>query len=288
MAITETRGLLVPGPRVIPRRFGLFSVTGVSNPADPHWQAGAEFEDALCVGVDTTLPVCGVVSPPYNKTPEGGPEFRMTDPFTVYGSYECSTGGRSAQDAFDIARRRLDAWQEYGVESVLWTGTTAAGDVHPSLSDGDGAAFVATDVTPAAGAADAVSAMALLEGALADCTPGAGVIHVPYEAIPALKASALIIREGDSITTTTGQLVVAGAGYPVTGPAADVPAAGEVWIFGTGPVLVLGSDVFLTPDTLAAAVDRSINDVTVYAERTFAVGISCCLIAVLMNISGGA
>jgi hypothetical protein len=253
---------------------------------DPHWQAGLEWEDTLCEDVDATLPDCGDVSPTPVKAPAGGPSFRVSDPFTIYGSYTCSTGGRRASDAFDIARARLLANEDRGVERVFWTGDATAGDVTPSLADGDPVAGITpTDLTPGGGAANAGVALGLLEGAMAGCVPGAGVVHVPFKAASVLASKYLVLDEGGRMMTQAGQTVVMGAGYPGTGPANASVAADEAWLFGTGQVKVWKGDVFMTPDLFPQAMDRTLNDVTVFAERTYAVAFSCCLFAVRMTLS---
>lgn len=289
MAITGLRGLLLPGPVAVPSRYGLLSVIRATNPGDPHWQAGVEWEDTLCAPASSTLPDCGFESPGIPaKTPESGPDFRKADPFTVIGSYDCSTGGRTAQSAFDIARARLLAWEEHEVEAIFWTGDTDAGAVVPSLSEGDTAAGITpTDITPVGGALDAPYAIGALEAAMATCVPGLGVIHIPAQAVASLKWHSLIERDSDIYRTPMGHAAVLGSGYPGTGPAGDVPAAGEAWIFGTGPMVAWQGEVFLTPELVAAAVDRTLNDITVYAERTYAVGFSCCLFATRVVLPGG-
>lgn len=285
MAITAPRGLLVPGPQARPSRHGLFSVAQMGDTSDGHWQAGLEFEDPLCGDVSSTMPHCGDSSPlPADKIPEPGPLFRTLDPFTLIGSYNCSAGGRRSQDAFDIARDRLIAREEQGVERVFWTGITVDGTVSSSLADGDDEISV-TDVTGGGGALDPVTALDMLEEAMGSCVAGQGVVHVPYRAASTLASQFLVARDGDGMFTHTGQPVVFGAGYPGTGPANGAVATGEAWLFGTGQVMVWQGDTFLTPPNLAEAVDRTINDVTVFAERTYAVGFSCCLFAVKMFLT---
>jgi len=284
MAITP-RGLLVPGPQARPSRYGLFSVAQQGNTSDGHWQAGLEFEDILCGDIGSTLPHCGDPSPdPAAKEAEPGPLVRNVDPFTLFGSYTCSTGGRRAQDAFDIARARLAAREEQGAERALWTGITPDGLLSSSLAYGDDELSV-DDLTGVGGAYDPITALDVLEEAMGTCVAGAGVIHVPYRAASTLASQNLVVRDGDGMYTHTGQSVVFGAGYPGTGPSNSPVSDGEAWLFGTGQVMLWRGDAFLTPATLGEAMDRTINDVTVYAERTYAVGFSCCLFAVRMFLS---
>jgi hypothetical protein len=285
MAITPN-GLWVQGPRVRPARYGLFSVAQPGDTSDPHWMAGVSFEDTLCADIASTTAHCGDTSPmPGPKDIDGGPLFRLVDPFTVYGSYACGTGGRKASDAFAIASARLAAREELGVERVFWTGVTNDEVLGSSLADGDAAAGLSVVDLTGASTLDPVTALDLLEEAMGACIPGAGVIHVPLRAASSLASQFLVVRDGDSIYTHTGQSVVFGSGYPGTGPANVAVAANEAWLFGTGQIMVWRGDTFLTPELPAQAVDKTLNDITVFAERTYAVGFSCCIFAVRMFLS---
>jgi hypothetical protein len=168
---------------------------------------------------------------------------------------------------------------------VLWTGVTNDEELGSSLAGGDAeAGITVTDLTGAT-ALDPVSAVALLEEALAGCVPGAGVIHAPTLAAAPLGSQALLVTGPDGAYTRAGNQVVIGSGYPGTGPANAAVADGEVWLFGTGQVMVWRGDTFLTPPDLAASVDKVLNDQVVFAERSYAVGFSCCLFAVRMFLS---
>lgn len=276
------RGVLLPGPVIEPTRYGLLSVVqGPYEFPSPEAEGGVEWEDALCGDVFTTLPGCGLDSTPPVKSLTGGPTFEDADPFTIYATYDCSTGGRRTQDAFDIARARLLANEGKGVERVFWTGVTNAGTILPSLAGGNANGDIpVVDLTPAGGALCPIDAVAALESNLADCSPGLGVIHANYGLATYLFAENLVINDNGQLRSGTGQRFAFGAGYPGTGPAGNTPAAGETWMFATGPVIAWRGDVFMTPDEVGAAVDRSINQITVFAERTWAVGFSCCLFAV--------
>jgi hypothetical protein len=202
----------------------------------------------------------------------------------LYGSYNCPPVGRSANDAFRIATQRLRIHEGRELERVFWTGVTDSGeDINPSLAFGNsecGSAAVIVgegELSPTAG-------LAVLESALVDCAPGGGVIHANYGLAAYFAAAHLIYRDGDTWFTVTGQRIAFGAGYPGSGPDNVAAAAGTSWLFATGPVGIWRSDIFLTPERLDQAVDRDINDVTVFAERTYAVGWSCCLFATLVTL----
>lgn len=285
MAITP-QGLWLPGPRAVPARYGLFSVAQPGDTSDPHWQAGISWEDTLCADVASTTAHCGDASDePSPKDTDGGPTFHLADPFTIYGSYDCSTGGRRSGDAFAIAAARLAAREELGVERAFWTGVTNDEVLGSSLADGDVAAGITvTDLTGGA-TLDPVTALDLLEEAMGTCVPGQGVIHAPLRASATLGSQFLVVESLGGATTHLGNPVVFGAGYPGTGPANVAVAADEAWLFGTGQVMVWQGESFMTPPDLAAAVDKVLNNVTVFSEKTYAVGFSCCVFAVRMFLS---
>src|SRR5438477_802080 len=139
--LSAPTGFLVPPPTPVPTKYGLISAAQISDSIDPHWQTGVTWENLYCVNTDTTLPDCPAGTQPVKHTTRGL-TFGASDPFTVYGHYKCSVGGRPAQEAFDIARTRLIANEAKSVESTFWTGTTDVGLVHPSLAFGDPASGV--------------------------------------------------------------------------------------------------------------------------------------------------
>jgi len=282
-------GPLVRGPRsTATRRSGLFSVAPPQTPGDPHWMVGGvNWEDFLCTEIESFLDVC----PPttgFTKPRDRNFNFCHADPFNVIGSFDCSVGGRVRQykagEAFEIARQRLLRWQEHKVEEVFWTGLTTSGAVNPSLQGGNDECDIdVIDLTPGGGELDPVGSLAALEEALTDIVP-MGVIHVPFGLATYLKRFNLIEVENGVAYTVTGTPVVIGAGYPGSGPANVAAGAGTTWMFATGPVAVWESSVALVPDDLSQSIDRSINDITVYAEKYFAVGYSCTSLAINVEL----
>ena len=285
-------GPLVRGPRPEEsRRFGLLDVVTPQGVEDQHWMVGGiNWEDFLCENnvqsfLDVCPPTTGFTKPKSRET-----NFCHADPFQVIESFDCSVGGRARQytagEAFEIARQRLLTWEEYSVEQTFWTGIAANGVVNPSLAFGNEECDIAPfDLTPLAGAVNPVAAIATLEDVMADILPNGGLIHVPYGLAAYLENFRLMEREGNRMYTPTGNGYVLGAGYPGTGPANVVADPGETWIFATGPVGVWRSDLYQTPTDLSESIDRSINDVTVYAERYYAVGFSCAVLAINVTLS---
>lgn len=283
-------GVEVNGPLVVPRTIGLFTVANVSTPADSHWEvAGVTWDDELCTQAFSTISLC----PPDDedldpKVADRSFSFCCADPFIVYGSYDCPPVGRSANEAFDVATRRLLALEERAVEAAFWLGVTSDGEaISPSLNLGNATCEIdPDDLTPTGGAVSPVAGIATLESVLADCVPGVGVIHANYGLAAYLANADLLLQDERGYHTPTGQRIALGAGYDGSvGPGGVVAGAGETWVFATGPVAVWRSDIFLTPPRLDEAVDRSLNNVRVYAERVYSVGFSCCLSAIRISLT---
>ena len=281
------RGILIKLPRcTVPSPYGILSAIDTVTPGDGHWQAsGIEWEDFLCSpGVTGFIDEC----PPatgFTKPAERNAQFCQADPFVAVGSYECPPVGRPAGEAFEIARQRLLAWEQRTVEEVLWTGQSANGPVNPSFAFGNEACGIEpVDIVPG-GSVDAVTAIAVLENALGDVLPCGGVIHVPYAYAAYLIDHRLLIERDGAWYTPTGYLVVLGQGYPGSGPGNVAAAPGTTWLFGTGPLILAKSNMIMVPEEVKEGVNRQINDITVRAERFYAVGFSCALFAVRANLS---
>jgi len=270
------RGFLVPAP-ALPSSpcHGLFEVVEPRTITDPHWQSGGiEWEDFLC-----SPSVSGFVAecPPATFTKDAEREFNFchADPFVVYGSFECATGGRPVREGFDISKDRLLAWEQWEVERIAWTGTTANGDVNPSFQTGNDTCGIVPVVLSSAGPLAACEAIAAMEEFLADLVPCGGIIHASVRMAAVLASHSLMVKEGDRFFTLAGTPIVFGAGYPGTGPGGAAPTAGATWMVATGPMVVVRGDVMMVPDKTSEAINRSINQIEVRAERYYSVGWSC-------------
>lgn len=280
-------GLLVPGPKNSPNRYGLLTVTEPITPEDDHWEGGITWDDDLCSVVHSSTDTCPI--PVTGFTPKiTDRDFQSccADPFLVYATYDCPPVGNTAEEAFLIAKKRLSAREDREVERVFWSGIAEDGSsVNPSLAFGNSeCGSTPIDLTASAGPVGVVGSMAVLESALGDCAPGTGVIHANFGLASYLAANFLINQQGDQWYTVTGQRLAIGAGYPGTGPE-NIPASpGTTWIFATGPVIVYRSEVFLTPERYKEAFNAKLNSVQVYAERVYAVGWTCCLFAIQVSL----
>jgi hypothetical protein len=201
------------------------------------------------------------------------------NPYVVLAYDECSLLSSFARDYIGRATRLLDAALPKAVEVEFESGTLAQAKSWPNLYLRKAGV---TNLTPASGGA-AVSigrAFALLEQALADCGfGGQGVIHCTRGVLPDLVSTGLR-RDGNLIRTLYDTLVVPGVGYsgaaPLDATGTQDLAAGEVYLYATGPVDFRQTTVTPFPDwpqgangsVPAAAINKNLNTVRLWAART--------------------
>lgn len=187
-------------------------------------------------------------------------------PVWLYAGDECTAAGYAQRDFLGRARRQLAATESYQLANELWTGTAVADN--RSLA-GDAAE---SDTVTTAASSEA-NAMGCLEAGLANALFGQqGMVHVTPQLLVHLVGQQLVLRSGTTWVTPMGHIVVADAGYDGSGPG-GVAAAASQWAYATPMVQVRLGPVMTTPDNLddargmAVALDRSINDVVVWAGR---------------------
>lgn len=264
---------------------GLWDNVQTPSPDSVHWQQGVAWAERCPTG-DTTydecLAVTGTGSPPEPppKTPNVEQTYRGATPFTVIAEFECTPIGLG--DAQTIAQDALDRIEQHQLENAFWTGQAADQNVvFPHLGADtevvDGDVVLQPTATPVVTGADVAAALGALEQELADCYKGQGLIHVPRSALPTLAAWNLVRDDGGRLVTANGNLVVAGGGYPGTGPDGAAAAAGTTWIYATGAAFGYRSNVYFTQ--VRDSLDRSTNTLRMQAERTYLIGFECCLLA---------
>ena len=138
--------------------------------------------------------------------------------------------------------------------------------------------MAATQVTGVA--LNVVDALGALEGALAACYNGVGVIHVPQALAPVMAGLGLLLRDGMRYRTHNGNLVALGAGYPGTSPSGTAPTAlTNSWMYATGSIIVYRSAPRLFSVNNATFV-RRVNTIKAIAERSFSFGCGFCVLAI--------
>lgn len=298
--------LYVEPPTFTPTPYGLTSVVDFRPDGDPHWQAGVNWVDT-CGGSGTFSDYCLTSAPAVTGSGQVVPKAATTSrsqwgaiPFTVQVEIDCSPPD-FFENADAIISAALARYESYEVERTFWTGNVftkngAGGVVNgvlPHLASNaqivDSATGTETRIilqqaaTVVTGTAvNVVTALGLIEGALATCLNGTGIIHVPQSVSPVMAGLGLIRQSGQQFRTINGNLVAIGAGYPGTAPDGSAPGLGAGWIYATGPIFAYrGTPRLLTKD--GAAIDRSTNTMKAIVERNWLLGYDCCLFAVKVN-----
>lgn len=275
----------VQGPACVPSRFGLFSVAEIEDRADGKWLMGFHHEELSCARVETRRLDCTPTNEPKTLDDDDrGVDFPESDPFVMIAPYECAVGGSlPLSTAWDRAGARLDQSEARDLERIFWTGRDEADNVVRGTLGGDDA----VDITPGTEAVSITDGLALLESWAGENISCAPVIHAARGISTYMAERGLIAREGLNLYADgTGSRIAVGGGYLVSGPNNAAALDGEGWLFASGSIRILRGPKFFTPGAgeEAQAVDRQVNDITVYAERTYGIERACGLAAIRVKI----
>lgn len=278
-------GVLVPAPKCKPAMFGLLAVSEiVPAPDDEHWQGGIEYDLPTCADMFVISSDC-LVQDIEKPTEDGSLSTADGVPFTMVAAYKCATVGRIPDEAWEHAKDRLDRGEARTLERAFWTGVDVEGN--PLEQSLNGNADV-VDLTPVGGAVSVTDGLAMLEGWAGINMPCSPVVHASRGIGVYLAERGLTeIYDGELISKGTGTLVSIGGGYLSTGPGGVVPDDGEAWFYITGGIRIIRGETFYTPPRgqLGSAVDRLQNDITIFAERTYAIEQDCVSAAVLVSLA---
>lgn len=236
--------------------YSLLKTDGVlKDPGDAHWLSGAAVYpypedlpglfDPCSTGTNRTKDEGSGVESPYFAS------------FVVYLPITCSAMSMGDPEEFrGRAEIALEAVESYAVEQQLSRGLGVF--TNPYFADAahtlTGAG--ATAVTPAV-------ALSYLEEVIG-LTGKQGMIHATPPVVSQwFDQNRAFTR---SLITANGTRVVSGGGYTAATPSGRTPAAaGESWVYATGPVEVRHAPMNLLD--ISEVLDRSNNDVTFRAER---------------------
>lgn len=302
--MTTNARLHVDPPTFVSSPYGLLSVADIRTEPDPHWQAGVSWED-ICGGSGTTVDYCitsatvvtGAGSVPAKAATTGRTLYGAT-PFTVYVEVDCSPID-FMENRDRIMTNALARYESFQVERTFWTGTAldrnnqnglanavlphlAANSAVNEVSLGRTTVLQMAATTVTGTALNVVDALGALEGALAACLNGTGIIHVPQALAPTI--ALLLKQQGGRLVTPNGNNVAIGAGYPGTSPTGAAPPLGTSWMYATGPVFAYRgvAKMYAAPNQ---SLDRNVNTVKAIIERTYVLGFDCCLFAQPVNTS---
>jgi hypothetical protein len=162
-------------------------------------------------------------------------------------------------------RRAVDATESFAIARELWQGdiTRAAVDA----GDADAANLSLVDGPTVLNGGTPVKvhrALGMIEQALGEALRGQrAYVHLSRET---LSLFGYLQAAGNLLTSWSGNLIVADAGYPGTAPIGEADADGIAWIYGTGPVVVRRSALFADGDEVAS-LDTATNTYTRRASK---------------------
>lgn len=267
---------------------------GATSEAD-RWGRGVTWTPEGCGGGGVVAANCAGIS---GREPTDRTGRTIADPFYVWASDECDSGGYAARDWQGRARRQLESTQSFQVARELWTGTLTRAELAATHTD-QASPFLADSAQVITTKLAAARAIGVAEAEAMACSKGRRLmIHAPVPVLQsAIDAGAgYIARDtGGVLTTAMGNIVVADAGYPGTGPLgptfANSPDNTTQWIYATGLVQVRLAAIEMLPGSLedargvAEALDRGTNDITVWAQRLALYQLDpCCRIAVATDV----
>lgn len=277
-----------PGTHGAPEQSGSEPGGGLeSMNAMPRWANGITWEGDPC-GDDGGLfdPCEGGTK---TITDSGGPvEFA---PVTAQSAVACTALTRGGIPDSDVARARalLNVEQHRFIGNEVWRGTLAQAANLPNvwLSDSDGLCQIASGV-----AVSVLDGLAALEEALyglgdCACVPavGQGMIHADPYTVSLWEASWTIIEIAPGLLRTRlGTIVVTGPGYDGSAPNGTIGDTTR-WAYAT-PLVFGGLTQPKVLDPVFREMDRTNNQVPVYAERTIVFGWDpCCRVGVNIDLT---
>lgn len=275
MALDVNALVSIPAPDPGPLRYGLFAAANGPTPfPDDHAREFGMRYDMLGCGDAHGYEIVCAPGSLAEKDFDPNTAEQSVLPFITYATVECGPLGYGAEYLTRKTIRRLVANEQEIVENALWTG--AFGNV-PSL-EGVGAVNLGA-------AADITEGVSILEEWASEEYGYVPVIHAESRVAAYAAEAHLVDRRAPRLYTPLGSIWSFGGGYPGTGPAGEVPAAGATWLFVTGQVyLWRNTEIFVPP--VLEVMNRTTNTMRVLAEREWAVSYDCVVAAVEVTLEG--
>lgn len=185
--------------------------------------------------------------------------------FGAYGGTTCRIVGNDVNEAKTQARNAFDLGESTAVEAAFMA-TRFKVAATENVVNGVKKWTDPVDITPAAGAVKPKVGIAYLEAWMARRYVGLPAIHLPTIIASLVMGLDGVALEETRLRTKLGSMVINGVGYdePNTSPAGVGNAAGERWIYATGPLTVQRG-----PVQQIEALDRGNNDYVRLIERAY-------------------
>lgn len=258
----------VPGPRPWATALTTYvSAVGAAFDTGPNgaqrWLGGIKFFPFGCQVLtgDTVEDFCDTIEPwePNLLLPEDDDDSCVVfEPFVINTIIENAplTGLSDAE---------LDTYA--GLYSALARSLILAREVQTGSLTADNPSLVGEADTVTGVDTTAIGALAAVEDALGTkLSGGVGMIHMTPGMLTILNSGGGLQFDGTSYRTATGHLVVADAGYVNAAPSTGAVAAGDAWIYGSGPVFAKLGPV-TTFGATGERFDRVHNKVTLRIEQ---------------------
>jgi hypothetical protein len=188
------------------------------------------------------------------------------EPIEYQFEHAChSRFGLPEQQVDDQLRRAVDATESFAIARELWAGDLTHAAVAAGDTDAANLSLVDDPVILNAGAPVKVHrALGIVEQALGEALRGErAYVHLSRET---LALFGYLTVAGNLLSSFSGNLIVADAGYPGTAPIGTADAPGVAWIYGTGPVVVRRTALFADTDEVAS-LDTATNTYTRRASK---------------------
>lgn len=265
MAVITKPVLLPADPNPSTQRYGLFNATNGPLELPIHARNG---------GLQYTTPLCSLpggyevncIPDLDTKTFTDGVDTITGTPFVVIASFLCGTIGFGADEYAAMAVAKLKAGEQAVVEQIFSAGTFGEA---PSLANNTPAATALTAATSVSGA------IGELEAWLYHLSGITGVIHIPISDSARVLTSDYVTFSTGAWRTKLGTAISFGD-YANVGPTGTAPAAGHSFWYITGQMSTWrtpDSDIFVSP--YGASIDKTSNQIRMYAEREYVVAYDC-------------
>lgn len=186
-------------------------------------------------------------------------------PFATIATYTCGAIGFTWDEAERRVRTRLALREQRLVEQRVWQGFGGPFGNMTGLLRG---------ATSLGNAGCAVEAIEMLEQALADNAVIGGVIHARPGMSAHLAKGMVLTGSGRSFATPLGTPYIFGRGYDGTGPNGEATTTDDEYMYASGRVILWQDpEVFVPP--ASQVFDKSTNQLSLVAERVYAVAIEC-------------
>lgn len=262
MATLPAARYLVDLPAPQPPRYNLLATATIVGDADPHWAQGVAARayplGKTAVGWSYEVGTVVAAKPTIEK------DRQLTGKsFSIVWSYGCTRAGFDAEEGRVRAQQVFAAVEPKIVEAQLWT--NPLGVAAPALdTDNDPGAPNSLTTLNSGTAVKPILGFALLEQFAAESALSP-IIHA-RPGVVSLLGGMYETAGPNTIQTALGTPIVAGAGYPGTGPSDAAITALTEWAFVSGPVLIYRNTV----DVLES-FDHGNNDYALIVEREYLV-----------------